>query len=188
MVKFTLKGISNLTESPAYFQQVNGIYRKDGALATVLRAPISGVVNQVLEHTVGAVIRPGDAVMEISPSNEKLLVEAKVLPHEIAFIKPGQLANVKITAYDYTTHGSLKGKVVHISPDTIAEEEKGGKSQHYFHVTIETDKSFIQSGKQMLPITPGMTASVDIVTGEQTILNYLLKPILRAKSDALREA
>lgn len=153
----------------------------------VVRAPISGVINQVLEHNVGAVIRPGDPVVEISPSDEKLLIDAKVPPHERAFIEPGQQVNVKITAYDYTTYGSLTGRVVHISPDTIADKVNGHEQQ-FFHVTVETNDSFIQSGKQTLPITPGMTATVDIVTGYQTVLNYLLKPILRAKSSALREA
>ena len=122
-------------------------------------------------------------LVEIVPFDDSLLVDARVLPADIAFIHPDQSATVKFTAYDFSIHGGLAAKVVHISPDTILDEE--GVS--YYQVRLETQSTQLGKGDKSLPIIPGMTVQVDIMTGKKTILDYLLKPILKTKELAFRE-
>lgn len=156
---------------------------EDRVKRTLVRSPVAGTVKQMLVDTIGGVIRPGMDIVEIVPSEDKLLVEARVRPSDIAFITPGQHANVKVTAYDFAIHGGLSGQVVQISPDTIVDDE--GNS--FYLVEVETDKSYLGTEQQPLPIIPGMVVSVDILTGEKTVLDYILKPILKTKQLALRE-
>ncbi|BFM11184.1 HlyD family type I secretion periplasmic adaptor subunit [Simiduia litorea] len=156
---------------------------EDRVKRTLVRSPVAGTVKQMLVDTIGGVIRPGMDIVEIVPNEDKLLVEARVRPADIAFITPGQVANVKVTAYDFAIHGGLEGNVVQISPDTIVDEE--GNS--YYLVRIETGSAYLGDAANPLPIIPGMVVSVDILTGEKTILDYLLKPILKTKQLALRE-
>jgi membrane fusion protein, adhesin transport system len=122
--------------------------------------------------------------MEVVPLGEKLLVETRVKPSDIAFIKVGDRALVKVTAYDFSTYGGLDGKVVQVSADSIYDEVE---KQAYFTVIVETNKSFLQAGARRLPITPGMMTDTQIITGRKSVLSYLLKPVMRVRSEALRE-
>lgn len=148
-----------------------------------LRAPVRGTVNAINAKTIGAVVQPGAALIEIVPVDDSLLIEADLGPRDIAFVSTGETASVKISAYDYLVYGALEGEVIRIGADTIATSE----GVEFFRVVVRTDKSYLGTEDDPLPITPGMIASVDIQTGEKTVLSYLAKPILRARSEALRE-
>ncbi|MNN30094.1 Hemolysin secretion protein D, plasmid [compost metagenome] len=137
----------------------------------------------MLVNTIGGVIQPGSDLVEIVPLDDTLLVEARIRPQDIAFLHPGQAATVKFTAYDYTIYGGLKGKLEQIGADTVTDED--GNS--FYVIKLRTEKSHLGSAEDPLLIIPGMVASVDILTGEKSILSYLLKPILRARAEALRE-
>lgn len=150
---------------------------------TLVVSPVNGTIKQLFIKTIGGVVQPGAEIAAIVPSEDRLLVETKIRPADIAFLHPEQESIVKFTAYDFSIHGGLKGKVVSISPDTIMDEE--GNS--FYLVQIETDQSFLGTEENPLPIIPGMIVSTDILTGKKTILDYLLKPILKTKSAALRE-
>lgn len=145
-----------------------------------IRAPVRGTVQRVFTNTVGGVVQPGHEVIEMVPLDDQLLIEAKVSPKDIAFLHPGQQAIVKFTAYDFVIYGGLNGKVEHISADTITDE----KERTYYIVRVRTDRSGFDPS---LPIMPGMMTQVDILTGKKTILAYLLKPVLRAKENAMTE-
>jgi adhesin transport system membrane fusion protein len=149
-----------------------------------LRAPSAGIVNDVQITTVGGFVNAGEKIMQIVPIGEKLLVEARVAPSDIAFIKVGDRANVKVTAYDFSIFGGLPGKVQQVSADSIFDE---AERQAYYTVLIETDRSYIMKGSQKLPIVPGMICDVAIITGSRSILTYLLKPIEKAFDVALTE-
>jgi adhesin transport system membrane fusion protein len=150
---------------------------------TAVRSPVKGTVKQLLVHTVGGVIKPGMNLIEIVPIEDTLLVEAQIRPANIAFLRPGQKAIVKLTAYDYSIYGGLSAKLEHISADSILDND--GNS-HYL-VRVRTDKNYLGDDEEKLPIIPGMTTYVDILTGKKTVLSYVLKPLLRAKERALRE-
>ena len=156
---------------------------KDRMQRTELNSPVHGIVKQIQINTIGGVIQPGMVIMEIVPIEDSLLIEAQVRPQDIAFIRPGQEATVKITAYDFTVYGSLEGKVTHISADSTLDKE----GQSYFEVWIRTKRNYLGSADKKLPIIPGMTAQIHIITGQKTVLNYLLKPLLKARHEALRE-
>ncbi len=128
-------------------------------------------------------MQPGMDLLEIVPSEDSLLIETKIRPADIAFMRPGQKAMVKFTAYDFSIHGGLQGEVVNISPDTILDEE----GESFYLVQIETQESFLGVETGSLPIIPGMTVNVDVLTGKKTVLDYILKPILKTKQLALRE-
>lgn len=164
-------------------QVVNG--RADSLQRAVFKAPVRGVVKEIDVTTLGGVIPQNGKLMTIVPLEDKLLIEARISPRDIAFIRPGQKALVKITAYDYSIYGGLDGKVTVISPDTIRDEVK--QDQFYYRVYIRTDSDrlYNKAGKAF-SITPGMVATVDIRTGQKTIMDYLLKPFNKAK-EALRE-
>jgi adhesin transport system membrane fusion protein len=152
-----------------------------------LRAPMAGIVKNVRITTLGGVIKPGEEVMQIVPVGDDLMIEAKVRPADIAFLKPGLEAIVKIDAYDYSIYGGLKGKLTYISADTISEETKSGE-QTYYRVQIQTDgKQFSARPKESLEIQPGMTAQVEIITGSNTVLSYLMKPITKTLQESLKE-
>jgi membrane fusion protein, adhesin transport system len=155
-----------------------------GARGWELRSPVDGVVNDVQVTTIGGYVQPGQKVMEVVPLGDKLLVETRVKPSDIAFIKVGDKALVRVTAYDFSTYGGLDGRVVQVSADSIYDEVK---KEAYFTVIVETDKSYLTAAGRRLPITPGMMTSTQIITGRKSILTYLLKPVLKARSEALRE-
>ena len=134
-------------------------------------------------NTIGGVIQPGSDMIEIVPIDDTLLVEARIRPQDIAFLHPGQEAVVKFTAYDYTIYGGLKAKLEQIGADTVTDEE--GNS--FYLIKLRTEKSHLGSEEHPLLIIPGMVTSVDIITGKKSVLSYLLKPIIRARAEALRE-
>ena len=148
-----------------------------------MRSPVNGTINRILVNTVGGVIRPGMDLIEIVPMDDTLLVEARIKPSDIAFLRPDQKAKVKFTAYDFTIYGGLDAELEHISADSITDEQ--GNS--FYLVNVRTRKNYLGSESDPLPIIPGMVATVDILTGKKTILSYILKPVLRAKYMALRE-
>jgi adhesin transport system membrane fusion protein len=156
---------------------------EDRVTRTDVRSPVRGTIKQINLNTIGGVVRPGESILEIVPLDDTLLVEARIRPADIAFLHPGQKAMIKITAYDFSLFGGLEGVLEAISADTI--EEDNGES--FFKVKLRTQKNAISYRGEDLPIIPGMTASIDILTGKKSVLAYLLKPILRAKQNALRE-
>jgi adhesin transport system membrane fusion protein len=150
---------------------------------TEVRSPVRGTVKQLFVATVGGVVGPGQDLVEIVPLEDNLLVEARIKPADIAFLHPGQAAMVKVTAYDFARYGGLEGVVEDISADTITDE----RGDSFYRVRVRTYDSALHKGDEALPIIPGMTTQVDILTGEKTVLDYLLKPIRRAQERALRE-
>jgi adhesin transport system membrane fusion protein len=150
---------------------------------TEVRSPVRGTIKQLLVNTVGGVIQPGEDLVEIVPLEDTLLVEAKIRPADIAFLRPGQPATVKVTAYDFSIYGGLDAVVEQISADTITDE----RGERFYRIRVRTTDSTLDKAGTPLPIIPGMTTQVDILTGEKTVMDYLLKPILRARYNALRE-
>lgn len=166
--------------------KLNGLVEGSVALSdrvkqSSIRSPVKGVVKRLLVNTVGGVVQPGKDMIEIVPLEDTLLLEARVMPRDIAFLRPGQRAMVKFTAYDFSIYGGLEGTLEHIGADTIMDE----KGNAYYLVRVKTDKPGF--GDANLPIIPGMVAEVDILTGKKSVLTYLLKPVLRAKNVAMTE-
>ncbi|MBU1237373.1 MAG: HlyD family type I secretion periplasmic adaptor subunit [Gammaproteobacteria bacterium] len=152
----------------------------DKVKQSAIRSPVKGTVKRLLVNTVGGVVQPGKDLVEVVPLDDALLLEAKVLPRDIAFLHPGQKAMVRFTAYDFSIYGGLEGKLEQIGADSLTDE----KGNTYYIVRVRTNRPSLG---QDLPIIPGMVAQVDIVTGQKSILSYLLKPVLRAKQAALTE-
>ena len=150
---------------------------------TLVRSPVNGIVQKLFVNTVGGVIKPGEDLVEIVPTSEKLYLEVKIKPTDIAFIHPGAEAKVKFTAYDYAIYGGLVGKVVNISPDSITDE----KDNTYYQIKIETEKNYLGTKEHPLRIIPGMVVDVNIVTGKKTVMEYILKPILKSKQYVFTE-
>ncbi|OLO02648.1 HlyD family type I secretion periplasmic adaptor subunit [Salinicola socius] len=155
------------------------VQRQDQYQRTELHSPVHGRVNAINYTTQGGVVPPGETIMEVIPLEDQLLLEAKIKPQDVAFLAPGMPASVKITAYDYTIYGDLEGTVEQISADTIEEETPRG-TESYYKVYIRTDSGSLTHRGEELPIIPGMIAQVDIQTGERSVLDYLLKPLLKA--------
>lgn len=183
--KFRAEAQEDLTNVRGKLDQIreSSVSLEDKVSRTQVRSPVKGIVKQIQINTVGGVIRPGMNLMEIVPLEDSLLIEAKVRPEDIGFIKPGLHAVVKLTAYDFAIFGGLPAEVENISADTILDEE--GNS--FYQIRVRTDKNYLGTSESPLPIIPGMQASVDVITGKKTLLDYLLKPILKAKQNALRE-
>jgi len=155
----------------------------DQVSRTMVKSPVDGIVQKLFVHTVGGVVKPGADLVEIVPTNKKLYLEIKIKPSDIAFIHPGAEAMVKISAYDFAIHGGLKGEVVNISPDTVTDKE----DNTYYLIHVETKRNYLGTKEHPLKIIPGMTASVDIVTGKKTVMQYILKPILKSKQYVFSE-
>lgn len=161
---------------------------RDKVLRTELRSPVRGIINKLNVTTIGAVVQPGANVMDIVPLDDSLLVEGRIRPQDIAFIRPDQDAIVKITAYDSSVYGSLKGKVERISADAIEDKpERGEKGETFYRVIVRTDKNYLGTSERPLPIIPGMVATVEVLTGEKSVLDYLIKPARMLRDEALRE-
>ncbi len=182
---FLNKAKAELNEAYAELEGLaaTAVALEDRLKRTLVRSPVRGTVNRVLVNTVGGIIKPGMDLVEIVPLEDTLVVEARIRPADIAFLRPDQPAMVKFTAYDFTIYGGLKAKLEHISADSITDD----KGDSYYLVRLRTDKNYLGSETRPLPIIPGMVATVDILTGRKTILSYLLKPVLRARKIALRE-
>ncbi|MBC3205188.1 HlyD family type I secretion periplasmic adaptor subunit [Pseudomonas sp. SWRI111] len=184
---YMVRAREDLAKANAEAQMLEAVIRgrTDSLSRLTLRSPVRGIVKDIEVSTIGGVIAPNGQVMQIVPLDEQLLIETRISPRDIAFIHPGQAAKVKITAYDYSIYGSLDGEVVTISPDTLQDEAK--PEIFYYRVFIRTasDELRNKAGKRFA-IVPGMIATVDIRTGEKTVLDYLIKPLNRAR-EALRE-
>jgi adhesin transport system membrane fusion protein len=155
----------------------------DQVKRTAVRSPVRGTIKRLLVTTVGGVVQPGADLVEVVPLEDTLLVEPQVRPADIAFVRPGQAATVKVTAYDFSIYGGLDGVVEDISADTIMDE----RGESFYRIRVRTDETALEHNGEILPIIPGMTTQIDILTGEKTVMDYLLKPILKAKERALRE-
>lgn len=177
--EFTTKAQIDLNEAQTEYNRITAESASyaDQVVRTTLKSPIKGVVQKLYVNTIGGVIKPGDNLVEIVPTEEGLLAEVKVKPSDIAFLYPGQEAIVKVTAYDFAIYGSLRGKVVTISPDSMTDK----RDNIYYIVRVQTEKRYFGTEKNPLNITPGMTLNVDIITGKKTVMQYILKPILKAK-------
>jgi adhesin transport system membrane fusion protein len=150
---------------------------------TQIASPIDGVVKKLGYHTIGGVVRPGAPIMEIVPTGERLVVEAKLDPADRGYVREGQPALVKISTYEYVRYGGLDGKVVLIAPGSDAD----ARGRPYFRVVVETDKSWLGAKENELKILPGMEATLDIHTGTRSVLDYLMKPVLKLRAEAFRE-
>ncbi|MBH3430425.1 HlyD family type I secretion periplasmic adaptor subunit [Pseudomonas alkylphenolica] len=183
--KFRSDALTQLNEARTDLSkaQATGKALDDRVSRTLVTSPVRGIVKQLLVNTVGGVIQPGSDLVEIVPLDDTLLVEARVRPQDIAFLHPGQEAMVKFTAYDFTIYGGLKAKLEQIGADTITDEDKNT----FYVIKLRTERSHLGSDDKPLLIIPGMVASVDIITGKKSVLSYLLKPIIRARAEALRE-
>jgi adhesin transport system membrane fusion protein len=170
------------------------IQRKNQLDNTELRAPVNGTVKNVRVTTQGGVLRPGDELMQIVPVDDALIVEAKVKPADVAFLRPGQEVSVKIDSYDYTIYGTLSGKLTYISADTLSEDARQSPNnnneqpQTYYRVQVRTDSpKFSRRPNENLQLQPGMTATIEIRTGSNTILKYLLKPVIKTLNESMGE-
>ena len=159
---------------------------RDKLEKTIIKSPVHGIIKLININTIGGVVKSGMDLIEIVPDSDVLLIEAKIDPKDIAFINPSLKAIVKITAYDFSIYGGLEGKIIEISADSIVDE-KSKDQKSYYKIVIQTDKNYLEKDGKKLPIIPGMVASVDIVTGQKTILDFILKPILKTKQGALHE-
>ncbi|MFQ5783271.1 MAG: HlyD family type I secretion periplasmic adaptor subunit [Alphaproteobacteria bacterium] len=155
----------------------------DQVLRTEIRSPIDGVVKSLRYHTIGGVVRAGEPIMEIVPTGDNLVVEARLNPTDVGYVRVGQRAVVKIGTYDFVRYGSLDGEVIFLSADSHTDAEGGA----YFRVVARTDKTYLGDAPGDLPIAPGMQATIDIHTGRKSVLNYLLKPVLKLRSEAFHE-
>ncbi|QOY53997.1 HlyD family type I secretion periplasmic adaptor subunit [Candidatus Sulfurimonas marisnigri] len=162
------------TQQVAYSDQVE---------RTMVKSPVEGIVQKLFVNTVGGVIKPGADLVEIVPTNKKLYLEVKIKPSDIAFLHPGAQARVKVSAYDFAIHGGLIGKVVNISPDTITDN----KENTFYIIHVVTEKNYLGTEDHPLMIIPGMTVGVDIITGQKTVMQYILKPILKSKQYVFSE-
>ncbi|MEJ1296107.1 MAG: HlyD family type I secretion periplasmic adaptor subunit [Candidatus Sedimenticola sp. (ex Thyasira tokunagai)] len=163
--------------------QESNIALKDRVQRTLVRSPVRGRINRLLVNTIGGVIQPGMDLVEIVPLDDSLLVEARIRPRDIGFLHPGQEAMVKFTAYDFAVYGGLKAHLEYISADSITDEQ----GDPFYHVRVRTKESHLKSATGNLAIIPGMLADIDVQTGKKTVLEYLLKPVLRAREYALKE-
>ena len=157
-----------------------GLALQDKVKHADIKSPMRGIVKRLLVNTVGAVVQPGKEVVEVVPLDEALILEVQITPKDIGFLRPGQEATVKFTAYDFSIYGGLSADVIQIGADSVLDE----KGNAFYHIRVRTRKASLGTG---LPIIPGMVAQVDILTGKKTILSYLLKPVLRAKANAMTE-
>jgi len=168
--------------------EMNTVKETLGALTdrkdrTEIRSPVNGKIKDFKINTVGGVVKPGDPIVEIVPMDEQLLVEAKIKPSDIARLRPNMPAMVKITAYDFTIYGGLKGEVVDISADTIKNE----KGESFYRVKVKTFENSLKRKGEELPIIPGMVATVDIQTGKKTVMEYLMKPFVKTMQNSMNE-
>ena len=182
---FRQKTMQELKENGIRMAQLEELLtaHKDRVDRTLVRSPVSGTVKKINSNTPGGVVQPGMTLMEVVPLQDQLLIEAQIRPKDIAFLRLGLPTIVKVSAYDFAIYGSLKGVVEHISADTIQDEN----GQSFYIVRVITEKSHLGSSGKPLPIIPGMQTSVDILTGKKSVLDYILKPIIRARKNAMRE-
>ena len=152
-------------------------------LRAEIKSPIEGVVKNMRYHTIGGVVSPGEAIMEIVPTGENLVIEARLNPVDRGYVREGQKATVKISSYDFARYGGLEGAVVMVAPDSSTDD----RGQPFFRVVAKTEKTYLGDASGELPIMPGMEASVEIHTGQRTVMEFLVKPVLKLRHEAFRE-
>ncbi|AMS44814.1 HlyD family type I secretion periplasmic adaptor subunit [Aminobacter aminovorans] len=180
------EALDELTQALAELSVVEETIRgaSDRVARTDIRSPVDGIVNTLDVNTLGAFVQPGAVVAGIVPTSETLLVEARVSPRDVAFIRPDQKALIKVSAYDFSIFGGLDGKVQNITADSLVDQNTG---EPYYQVRVSTDRSALERDGKSYSIIPGMISTVEIITGRKTILSYLLKPINKARDEALHE-
>jgi len=185
-VRFQTKALEELNQAKAELDRTSEstLALEDRVTRTRVLSPVKGIIKQLKVTTVGGVIQPGMDLVEIVPIDDQLLIEAEIRPADIAFLHPGQKAMIKLTAYDFSIYGGLEAELEHISADSITNEEDG---ENYYIIRLRTNKNYLEKNGAKLNIIAGMTADVDILTGKKSVLDYLLKPILKAQQRALRE-
>lgn len=185
-IRFQTDAMKQLNETKSELDRTSEsvLALKDRVTRTRILSPLKGTVKQLKITTIGGVIQPGMDLVEIVPIDDQLLVEAEIRPADIAFLRPGQDAMVKLTAYDFSIYGGLDAKLEHISADTIINEQD---KKSYYQIRLRTTKNHLEKNGETLNIIAGMNADVDILTGKKTVLDYLMKPILKARQRALRE-
>lgn len=183
--KFRSQALGELSETETQIAQLSENLKSigDRVSRTELRAPVDGIVNNIALKTIGGVIEPAHKLVEIVPTDDELKIAAKIRPSDIAFLKVGQPVKVKISAYDPQRYGALDGHLARIGANSVTDRE----GNIFFEVEVRTDKNHLGTEDHPLPITPGMVARIEIITGKRTIMDYMLKPILRARDNALRE-
>ncbi|MBI3368905.1 MAG: HlyD family type I secretion periplasmic adaptor subunit [Burkholderiales bacterium] len=157
------------------------VIRKDVLARTSLKSPVRGLVKSIKANTVGGVVAPGAPVMEIVPLGERVLVEVRIKPSDIGFVRVGQPVEIKLSAYEYTVYGSLKGNVTSISPDALGDAEHGAGANTWYRAMVHADPGSLKSGGKPLAVLPGMTANAEINTGQRSMLSFLLRPMLKAQ-------
>ena len=184
-VSFRTQALRDLNDIKAESSRLTESKRalEDRVIRTAVRSPVKGTVKRLKVTTIGGVVQPGMDLVEIVPSEDTLLIEAQIRPADIAFLHPGQNAMVKFTAYDFSIFGGLRASLEHISADTITNE----RGESFFLIRLRTERNYLGTKANSLPIISGMTVNVDILTGRKTLLDYLLKPIKKAQEQALRE-
>lgn len=182
---FRSDAAKELNEARTELQKITAtsVAIEDRVSRTTVVSPVRGIIKQLKVNTIGGVVQPGSDMLEIVPLEDNLLIEARVRPQDVAFLHPGQTATVKFTAYDYTIYGGLKAKLELIGADTVTDD----KGNSFYLIQVRTDKSHLGTDDHPLLIIPGMVANVGIITGEKSVLDYLLKPVLKARWEALRE-
>ncbi len=185
-LQFRQEALAELAKASAEYSVIRQTARgaQERLRRTDIRSPVDGIVNTLTTNTVGGFVNAGGHVMDIVPLEDALLIETRVKPADIAFLRRGQPAQVKITAYDFSIYGGLAGVVEHVSADSVYDEQA---RETFYIVTVRTDQSSLRYQGKDHPIMPGMIAQVDILTGKKTVLDYLLKPIMKARQEALRE-
>ncbi len=184
-VKFRTEALVELGKKQEEMQRLSEVLKADTYRVdrTTVRAPVDSSVKRVLVNTIGSVIGKDEVLVELIPMDDNLLVEAKIRPKDIAFLRPNQKAQVKITAYDFSIYGGLDAELEFIGADTVTDD----KGNPFYHIRVRTHKNYLGKGEQKLPIIPGMVATVDILTGKKTVLDYMLKPFNKMRENALRE-
>jgi adhesin transport system membrane fusion protein len=163
------------------------VVRDDALRRTTLTSPVNGLVKQIRMHTLGGVVAPGAPVMEIVPVGERVLVEARIRPADIGFVQVGQPVEVKLSAYEYTVYGGLKGVVQSISPDALGDPDRAASPDAtWYRALVRTDRATLKRGDKALSVLPGMTGTVEIRTGQRSVLGFLLRPMLKSQ-EAFRE-
>ncbi len=185
MDRFRSQALTELSDVKTQIAQINESLKSigDRVSRAELRAPVAGIVNNISVRTVGGVIEPAQKLVEIVPLDSELKIVAKVLPNNVAFLRVGQEVKVKISAYDAQRYGSLNGKLVRIGASSVNDNE----GNIFFEIEVRTDKNYLGTDENPLPVTPGMVADTEVVTGKRTIMEYILKPFLQARDRALSE-
>jgi adhesin transport system membrane fusion protein len=184
--RFRREGRDEMGETEQTIARVQELLAQatDQGVRAEIKSPIDGVVKKLRTNTIGGVVSPGEAIMEIVPSSDKLVIEARLSPIDRGYVNPGQPARAKISTYDFVRYGALSGTVTQVAPDASTDPKTGTP---YFEVIVETDKAWLGAEAGSLPITPGMQATVDIHTGTRTVMDYLIKPVLKLQDEAFRE-